>query len=71
MQFDPGMEYRPDWGSHKVPPLIKGVSGGTMNPVHGIQRGTTAAMKGLTSTNQGLKGNPTNPAAGGPKDDKS
>ena len=66
MQFDPGMEYRPDWGSHKVPPLIKG-SGGTMNPVHGIQRGTTAAMKGLTSTNPGLKG----PTPGGPKDDKS
>ena len=67
MQFDPGMEYRPDWGSSKVPNPLKG-GGGTMNPMNpGIQRGTTA-VKGLTSTaNPGLKG----PPPGGPKDDKS
>merc|ERR1719189_1554192 len=67
MQFDPGMEYRPDWGSTKVP--IKGAS--MQNPAnanlaqHGIQRGVTT--KGLNpSNNTGIKGPPV-----GPKDDKS
>ena len=73
MQFDPGMEYRPDWGSTKLPPLGKGGSGGTLNPMQpGIQRGTTA-VKGLTPTaaaNQGLKGSIPPPGTG-PKDDKS
>ena len=70
MQFDPGMEYRPDWGSAKVPNVIKGAN---MNQVvaagqHGggvIQRGAT--NKGLTpANNTGIKGPP-----GAPKDDKS
>merc|ERR1719447_2058030 len=59
MQFDPGMEYRPDWGSTKVP--IKGAS--MQNPAnanlaqHGIQRGVTT--KGLNpSNNTGIKGPP-------------
>jgi len=64
MQFDPGMEYRPDWGSTKPP-----IKGTTMNSAglgqHGIQRGTN--NKGLTpSNNTGIKGPPV-----GPKDDKS
>jgi len=67
MQFDPGMEYRPDWGSTKVP--IKGANPAAMNQAnitqHGIQRGATT--KGLTpSNNTGIKGPPV-----GPKDDKS
>lgn len=65
MQFDPGMEYRPDWGSTKPP--LKGST--PMNPAtlsqHGIQRGAT--NKGLTpANNTGIKGPPV-----GPKDDKS
>lgn len=68
MQFDPGMEYRPDWGSTKVPPVMS--KGGNLNATnlsqHGIQRGATT--KGLTpSNNTGIKG----PPVGGPKDDKS
>lgn len=72
MQFDPGMEYRPDWGSTKVPPSVMSKGGANMNPAatnlsqHGIQRGATA--KGLTpSNNTGIKG----PPVGAPKDDKS
>jgi len=65
MQFDPGMEYRPDWGSAKVPNM----KGANMNQAnlaqHGIQRGATT--KGLTpANNTGIKGPP-----GAPKDDKS
>ena len=68
MQFDPGMEYRPDWGSTKAPLLTK--SAANMNQSanitqHGIQRG--ASTKGLTpSNNTGIKGPPV-----GAKDDKS
>jgi len=68
MQFDPGMEYRPDWGSTKAP--LKGVNPAAMNQAnitqHGIQRGATMT-KGLPpSNNTGIKGPPV-----GPKDDKS
>jgi len=67
MQFDPGMEYRPDWGSTKVP--IKGASmqnqANANLTQHGIQRGATT--KGLNpSNNTGIKGPPV-----GAKDDKS
>ena len=64
MQFDPGMEYRPDWGSSKVP----NVKGAPMNPQsqgHNIQRGSIKGMP--PQGNAGLnKGPPV-----GPKDDKS
>jgi hypothetical protein len=74
MQFDPGMEYRPDWGSSKGPVLPGGniVPGGPQQQKqqqqqqqqHGIQRG---AVKGLPPiNNSGIKGPP-----GAPKDDKS
>ena len=68
MQFDPGMEYRPDWGSTKVP-LVKGanMNQGNIPPVqHGIQRGATKLPP-----NANIKGPP--PVGQGPpnKDDKS
>jgi len=71
MQFDPGMEYRPDWGSTKVP-LVKGANLNQENlpptvQQHGIQRGATKLPP-----NANIKG-PTVGGAGGPpnKDDKS
>ena len=66
MQFDPGMEYRPDWGSTKLPPPISSQGAPNLNPaVNLIQRGATT--KGLTpANNSGIKGPPV-----GPKDDKS
>jgi len=71
MQFDPGMEYRPDWGSTKVP-LVKGANLNQDNlpPTvqHGIQRGATKLPP-----NANIKG-PAVGVSGGPppnKDDKS
>lgn len=71
MQFDPGMEYRPDWGSTKVP-LVKGANLNQENlpPTvqHGIQRGATKLPP-----NANIKGPTVGGPAGGPpnKDDKS
>jgi len=58
MQFDPGMEYRPDWGSTKMP--LK-----TQANLAPPQQPQQRSLKGLTASGQpgGLKGPP--------KDDKS
>ena len=84
MQFDPGMEYRPDWGFKSVPAPITNKDNRPhqfrkgMNPNSTIASLTTQGM----AVNPGNKSNPGNqtgghqgPAAGGGggggKDDKS
>ncbi len=81
MQFDPGMEYRPDWGASKgmgqpkggMPP--HGPAGGPIQRgqvAKGMQPppGSTPGMNPLNPALKGVQGGGAGPP-GNPKDDKS
>ena len=75
MQFDPGMEYRPDWGSNKPPIAQHGAAhrGMTRPPPQGASSLPPPIIPGLSGNTNIPKKNPVgqNVPAQANKDDKS